>query len=164
MPKCSYCLEKGLDCSVSGTSKRCGPCNLFNRPSCDVWGIDPGAFRAFVAEKSKLDLEEEETLAKLLRLRKQKRALEERVQKAVSRELRDISEVAQEEASSSSGPPSSADVPPVSSSGVDSSLFDPAWVQGSSDDLFLAGVDLSAGPFLVGPGSSGGTPEASRGS
>jgi hypothetical protein len=83
-----------------------------------------------VAEKSKLDLEEEETLAKLLRLRKQKRALEERVQKAVSRELRDISEVAQEEASSSSGPPSSADVPPVSSSGADSSLFDPAWVQG----------------------------------
>ncbi|KAL2165749.1 hypothetical protein VTG60DRAFT_3858 [Thermothelomyces hinnuleus] len=56
------------------------------------------SIRSFLSEKEKLDREEEEMLAKLLRLRKQKRALEERVQKAVSRELRDISELEREEA------------------------------------------------------------------
>ncbi|KAK4129728.1 hypothetical protein N657DRAFT_640395 [Parathielavia appendiculata] len=48
MPKCSYCHEHGLDCHVSGTSNRCGPCNRVNRPSCDVWGLDPGTCRVLL--------------------------------------------------------------------------------------------------------------------
>lgn len=40
MPKCSFCHERGLDCQVSGTSKRCGSCTSANRPRCDFWGLD----------------------------------------------------------------------------------------------------------------------------
>ena len=77
-------------------------------------------------EKQKLDLEEEKTLAKLLGLHQQKRAPEERVQKAVSRELWDISEVEREAASSVPAPSSAADALPVNSSGADSLPFDPS--------------------------------------
>ena len=107
--------------------------------------------------------EQEKTFAKLRRLRKQKRSLEERIKTAVSRELRDISELEQEE--SSSAPPSAAaavsSVDPLASTG--DCFLDPSWVTSSSDDLF-AGIDLSAGFPLVDPGSAGGTPEVSQGS
>ncbi len=57
-----------------------------------------------MTEKERLDQEEEEVLAKLLRLRKQKRALEGRVRQAFSCELRDVSELEQEEASAMPAP------------------------------------------------------------
>jgi hypothetical protein len=165
MPKCSRCLEKGLDCTATGSSKRCGPCNRANCSSCDVWGIDPATFRSFISEKEQLDREKQETLAKLLRLESQSRSLEERVKQAMSRELRDISELEREEASSVPAPSSAADAPPVNSSNADPLPSDPSWIHNfSSDDPFLAGVDLSVGLPLVGPDSSGGTPGVSRGS
>ena len=107
--------------------------------------------------------EQEKAFAKLRRLRKQKRSLEERVKKAVSRELRDISELEQEESSSA---PSSATAAVSSADSLAStgdSFLDPSWVSSSSDDLF-AGIDLSLGFPLVDPGFAGGTPEVSQGS
>ena len=115
-----------------------------------------------MSEKDKLEREEEETLSKLLRLRKQKRALEERVRKAVSRDLRDISELEKEE---STRPPSDPSFPPSDLPHLptsDPSAVDPLpgfdWSLGPSFDLSPVG-----GPsFLAGPDSSGGTPPVSQ--
>ena len=96
--------------------------------------------RSFISEKEQLDREKQETLAKLLRLESQSRSLEERVRRAMSRELRDISELEGEEASSVPAPSSTADAPAVNSSGADPLPFDPSWVQ-----KFV----LRPGPFSV---------------
>lgn len=118
--------------------------------------LTPFSVRAFISEKDKLEREEEETLARLLRLRKQKRALEERVKKAVSRELRDISDLEREEGAtmSSSDPliPGSSLLDPLSG-------FD--WLADVSADLGVVGEGPS---FLAAQGSGGGSPPVSQGS
>lgn len=100
-----------------------------------------------------------EHLARLRRLRQQKKFLVDRGADMVARGLSTLDEPEeaerQEPLASVGVPPGEGDLNSFadSSSGFDCSLGSP-----------LAGVDLSAGFPLVDPGSSGGTPGVSRGS
>jgi hypothetical protein len=111
-------------------------------------------------------------LEKADRLRTQRLALKQKAL-AMFEQEREVF-VEQERREVATGQPSSSGVAGVPS-------FDFPWVQKfvfftpllaslltvlsfSSDDPFLAGADLSVGLPLVGPDSSGGTPEVSRGS
>jgi hypothetical protein len=128
--------------------------------------------RVFIERKRQLDSERQATLSKLLRLERQSRALEEEALEAFRRESELLDEEEEKERRDAESSRAVASSVPVLS--PDGTSLVPSWPQGSalpvdsfpsaSSDDFLAGFDLSVGFPLVDPGSSGGTPEVSRGS
>lgn len=164
MPDCSFCKANKLECLASDSSNRCLPCVQFNRPRCDVHGVDctvspPSAcpigvdarlVRGFVERKKRLDKEKQETLSKLLRLERQSRALEEEAARAYRRESELLAEEEENTAASLA--------PAATSSGS------PVLLSEGSADLF-AGFDWLQGPLPeVDPDFVGGILAASQGS
>jgi hypothetical protein len=171
MVRCTRCKEKQIpDCRVPPGDDTCVSCSRVGNASCDSFGYDDSAVRILVERKRRLDVEEAEAneairsanqalvaaLATAERLRTQRLALDKKALAMFEQEGEVLAEQERQEA---------AVAQPTSSGSAGALPFDPSWAQGfSSDDPFLAGVDLSVGFPLVGPGSSGGTPEVSRGS
>lgn len=97
---CSFCLDRKLSCVVSSDSDRCSECVRLNQPRCDAKGLSPQQLRKIGDNHSKLesDLEAAEdellrTMAKVQRLRKQKKLWFEKMMRAVSRGIDDLEEL-----------------------------------------------------------------------
>ncbi|KAK4182011.1 hypothetical protein QBC35DRAFT_536747 [Podospora australis] len=156
MPSCSYCHELGLECLALDSSRRCRNCVSANRSSCDVWGVDPSAFDAMIAEKQRLDQEKEairqqkkQLRENSKRVREQQRALEARFRKVVARELRDIDELEREE-----GPSTSAPAPP-SLVGVEDFASSADFSYWAADPSLLDSLDAVGGTAGASQGNSG---------
>jgi hypothetical protein len=108
-------------------------------------------------EQSRLESEENATLAKLLRLRRQKQLLLEKGKKMVAENLADMDEVEEAEQSEEATRSSSTAVPSVVESGDGVVGFEFDWGA-------LGPVDPSLDPSLmVGLDFGGGNPQASAG-
>ena len=180
MVKCTRCKEKNLsDCRTSESSDVCGNCLSVGNHSCDAFGFSDSAVRRIVDEERDLDEQERvatdairtaqrellnanrdlvTALAKADRLRTQRLALKRKALAMFDQEGKVLEEQERREAAVP-GPSWAQKYVPLSFLLV---LAD--CLSFSLDDPFFAGVDLSGGVPLVGLGSSGGTPEASRGS
>jgi len=77
MPPCSRCEKKQLKCIVSNDSKRCNECVCTNA-RCDAGGPSASEWEKLEREERRLQEEEEEAMAKILRLRKQQRLFRSR--------------------------------------------------------------------------------------
>jgi len=77
MPPCSRCEKKQLKCIVSDDSKRCNECVRTNA-WCDAGGPSASEWEKLECEERRLQEEEEEAMAKILRLRKQQRLFRSR--------------------------------------------------------------------------------------
>ena len=112
--------------------------------------------RTILNEKRRLDQEKKDTLSKLLRLEVQSRALEERAEKAFSREV-EVLEDEERQAAIALGFPTLGGDPPSSSGVVDTTGF-PPW-----SDADWAALELDPA-LLADPGSVGGTAPSAQGS
>jgi hypothetical protein len=89
--KCSRCSSKNLECRVLPGAERCGECiKSVGRDSCDVFGASAASWTAVQREEARLEAEEEEAMAKILRLRKQQRKLKEKAGKMLQHDLHTI--------------------------------------------------------------------------
>ena len=84
MDPCSLCSRRGLKCVVSDHSSRCAECVKSGR-SCDVKMFSPVAIQRLLQDDARLEEEEEAALAKLLRVRKQRRLLRTRAGRMIAR-------------------------------------------------------------------------------
>ena len=92
--KCSRCSEKNLECRVLPGADRCGECTKsVGRDSCDVFGSSASSWASVQREEARLEAEEEEAMAKILRLRKQQRKLREKAGKMLQHDLHTIDEL-----------------------------------------------------------------------
>lgn len=168
---CSWCFKRNLACRISQGSSRCGECVRRGR-SCDGSSV-ASALTKIMSEQRRVEQEEadaEESLfvlqtqlqtavGRLARLRRQKRVLKERGSELFRRGMRSLDEMEEEDRRIQSSMDFVAS--DVRSLGADVP-FD--W---SSLGLDLSETDLavlSEPAPVVDPGSSGGTPEVSRGS
>jgi len=173
MSSCSLCERQGRKCIVSSSdSSRCAECIRQGR-KCDVRGPVESDWDSLDRQKARLDEEEEraisvsqEAMAKILRLRKQKRFLLKRESEMLRRGLRTLDELVEaeekerlekekiekerveEETANVDAAPT-----PIDSSSFD--FFDPSLPE-------LSEADLEA--LLAGVGTSGGMPVVSQGS
>jgi len=77
MPPYSRCEKKQLKCIVSNDLKRCNECVCTNA-QCDVGSPSASEWEKLEREERRLQEEEEEAMAKILRLRKQQRLFRSR--------------------------------------------------------------------------------------
>ncbi|KAM0133037.1 hypothetical protein ACHAO1_006398 [Botrytis cinerea] len=89
--KCSRCLKKNLECRVLPNAARCGECiKSVGSGRCDVYGHSVGDWFRVNSEEDCLRCEEEEAMAKILRLRRQQRVLREKAGKMLQHDLHTI--------------------------------------------------------------------------
>lgn len=95
MPACSSCESRGLkDCEVSETdSSRCAECVRLKRAKCDVLGPSPADLSKMGAQLSSLEEELDAALAKVERLRRQKKLWFEKMMRAVRRGITSVEEL-----------------------------------------------------------------------
>lgn len=102
MPSCLQCTRRGIpSCRVSSTdSTRCSECVRYNRSNCDVQGLSNAQLLRIGAQHRKVEEEMEQAeeelrvhLAKLDRLRKQKKMWLEKMLRAVARGIDDVGEL-----------------------------------------------------------------------
>src|SRR5438045_491465 len=70
MTPCSNCARNDLNCIRSEDSSQCSNCILAKK-TCDSAPITPKQWESLAREERRLQQEEEEAMAKILRLRKQ---------------------------------------------------------------------------------------------
>jgi hypothetical protein len=108
MAPCSFCRRHGRRCiavepqaSDDVKSSRCSECVRHRRPKCDYTSKLPSLrdWESIDRQRQKLKAEEEEAMAKILRLRKQQRFLDDREQEMLRRGLSTLEELDQAEAS-----------------------------------------------------------------
>ena len=92
MPPCSRCEKKELKCIVSDDSKRCNECVRTNA-RCDAGGPSAVEWEKLEREERRLQEEEEEAMAKILRLRKQQRLFRSRAKDMLRRGLKTMDEL-----------------------------------------------------------------------
>lgn len=95
MDSCSNCVRRNVTCvSSSKDSRRCAECVRRNmKEKCDCMGPEHPDWVKLEREEERLDREEEETLSKLLRLRKQKRLIRTRGKDMLRRGLKTLDEL-----------------------------------------------------------------------
>lgn len=96
MAPCGFCQSRGRRCIVSSSdAKRCSECCRAGRPKCDFKSKLPtlGDWASLDRQRQKLRDEEEEAMAKILRLRKQQRLLDEREKAMIERGLSTLDEL-----------------------------------------------------------------------
>jgi hypothetical protein len=87
MPPCSYCERNDRKCVVSNeASSKCSEC-VRRGEKCNVQGPSLGDMESVLRERSRIEVEETETTAKLLRLQKQRRFLDSRAMDMLKRGL-----------------------------------------------------------------------------
>jgi hypothetical protein len=152
MTDCSRCKRLSLECKVSDRSVSCSSCLRAGVSPCDAFGLPTSTLRVILEEKRRLDREKRETLAKLLRLEAQSRALEGRAEAAFTREV----EVLEAEEREASAVPASE---PPAPEGVNADVwfpsFDVDWANLDPSLLVQAGQDFAGGTAGASPGSSG---------
>lgn len=92
MPPCSRCEKKHTKCVVSDDSKRCSECIRVNA-RCDAGGPSASDWDKLEREERRLQEEEEEAMAKILRLRKQQRLFRSRAKDMLRRGLKTMDEL-----------------------------------------------------------------------
>lgn len=93
MDSCSNCVRRNVTCfSSPRDSKKCAEC-VRRKLKCDCMGPEHPDWIKLEREEERLDREEEETLAKLLRLRKQKRLIRTRGKEMLRRGLKTLDEL-----------------------------------------------------------------------
>lgn len=93
---CLRCVSQHKTCVRSDRSKRCAGCNQAGGSvKCEMpkESFTDAEWRRLLRFQSSLDEEEEEVLARLLRLKKQKKLLKKRAGDFLARECQDISEL-----------------------------------------------------------------------
>ena len=93
---CSRCISLDRTCIRSEQSSRCAGCvRAGGRAKCDMpkESFTDAEWRRLLKFQSSLDDEEEAVLAKLLRLRKQKKLLKKRAGDFIAREYKEIAEL-----------------------------------------------------------------------
>ncbi|APA14509.1 hypothetical protein SS1G_06438 [Sclerotinia sclerotiorum 1980 UF-70] len=170
MPSYSLCDRQERKCIVSSTdSSRCAEC-IRQGKKCDVRGPSESDWDSLDRQKARLEQEEEEAMAKILRLRKQKRLLLERESDMLRRGLRTLDELVEveekerlenermerEREQADTGPL----VPAAASSNVLDN-FDPSSFLSPSDPFSFQN---SSGTFWGDPDSVGEMPSTSQGS
>ena len=96
MSPCSPCRRSGRRCIVSDAdAARCSECVRSGRGNCDFSSNLPslGDWASIDRQRRKLRDEEEEAMAKILRLRKQQRFLDDREQEMLRRGLESLDEL-----------------------------------------------------------------------
>ena len=93
MDSCSNCIKRKTTCWASANdSRKCAGC-VKRKLKCDCMGPDHPDWVKLEKEEERLDREEEETLAKLVRLRKQKRLIRTRGKDMLRRGLKTLDEL-----------------------------------------------------------------------
>jgi hypothetical protein len=93
MPSCSFCERLSRNCIVSSEdSTRCNEC-VRRGGKCDVAGPSARDMASLLREQERLDQEDEATLNKLFRLRKQKKLLRDRASEMIRRGLQTLDEL-----------------------------------------------------------------------
>ena len=93
MNACSNCARRNRTCfSSPGDSNKCAEC-VRRKLKCDQHGPNHEDWVKLEREEERLEREEEETLAKLLRLRKQKKFLRTRGKEMLRRGLKTLDEL-----------------------------------------------------------------------
>jgi hypothetical protein len=95
MSACSSCEARGLrDCQVSEKdSSRCSECVRLKRAKCDVLGPSPADLAKMGSQLSALEEELDSALAKVERLRRQKKMWFEKMMRAVRRGITSVEEL-----------------------------------------------------------------------
>ncbi|KFY32640.1 hypothetical protein V493_00005 [Pseudogymnoascus sp. VKM F-4281 (FW-2241)] len=95
MDSCLNCVRRNVTCvSSPNDSRRCAECVRRNlKEKCDCMGPEHPDWVKLEREEERLDREEEETLSKLLRLRKQKRLIRTRGKDMLRRGLKTLDEL-----------------------------------------------------------------------
>ncbi|ELR02145.1 hypothetical protein GMDG_08793 [Pseudogymnoascus destructans 20631-21] len=95
MDSCANCVRRNVTCvSSPNDSRRCAECIRRNlKEKCDCMGPEHPDWVKLEREEDRLDREEEETLSKLLRLRKQKRLIRTRGKDMLRRGLKTLNEL-----------------------------------------------------------------------
>ena len=93
MSACSNCARRNRTCfSSPSDSRKCAEC-VRRKLKCDQSGPSHNDWIKLEREEERLDQEEEETLAKLLRIRKQKKYLRSRGKEMLRRGLQTLDEL-----------------------------------------------------------------------
>jgi hypothetical protein len=97
MPPCDRCEKKQksgekIKCIVSDNSRRCSECVRTNA-RCDAGGPSASEWEKLEREERRLQEEEEEAMAKILRLRKQQRLFRSRAKDMLRRGLQTMDEL-----------------------------------------------------------------------
>jgi hypothetical protein len=93
MDSCSNCVRRNITCWASASdSRKCAGC-VKRKLKCDCMGPEHPDWVKLEKEEERLDREEEETLAKLIRLRKQKRLIRTRGKDMLRRGLKTLDEL-----------------------------------------------------------------------
>lgn len=92
MPPCGHCQKKQTKCIISDASKRCSECVRTNA-RCDAGGPSASDWEKLEREERRLQEEEEEAMAKILRLRKHQRLFRSRAKDMLRRGLKTMDEL-----------------------------------------------------------------------
>jgi transposase len=102
MEPCSNCIRRNRTCVSSNDSDRCAE-YVRRGVKCDQGGFDLSGFNAIQKEEERLEHEEEEAMAKILRLRKQRKSLKTHARELLRRGLRSLDELDEAEAKEKEG-------------------------------------------------------------
>jgi hypothetical protein len=94
---CSNCVRRNRTCVSSNDSDRCAE-YVRRGIKCDQGGFDLSGFNAIQKEEERLEREEEEAMAKILRLYKQRKSLKTRARKLLCRGLKSLDKLDKVEA------------------------------------------------------------------
>ncbi|EKG21259.1 hypothetical protein MPH_01402 [Macrophomina phaseolina MS6] len=104
MISCTHCLEHYTVCfALEDDPSVCGACLKARRTGCDVAEASASGLDRLDREFDCIAAEEDATLEKLVRLRKQRRFLQERRSKMIRQGFASLEELEKAEASSSPG-------------------------------------------------------------
>lgn len=90
---CSFCTVNGRRCIMSTSHSRCSECVRLGRSKCDGKPEFLDGWEALTKQEERLREEEEEAMAKILRLRKQQKFLQRRRNDMMARGLRSLQEL-----------------------------------------------------------------------
>ena len=92
MVPCSYCAQNDLSCIGSKDSTRCSNC-ISAKAICDLTPFTSKQWEDLEKEERRLQQEEEEAMAKILRLRKQQRRLKTKAKDMLRQGLKTMDEL-----------------------------------------------------------------------
>jgi len=90
---CHKCALSGKSCIKSEISKRCSECVRSGRGRCVEMASSDLAWKKLLAAQKKIEEDEEATLAKLLRLKKQRKLLQKRAGQFIQTDIKDVEEL-----------------------------------------------------------------------
>lgn len=90
---CLRCSQQDKKCIKSEISSRCSECIRVGRCKCVEMASSDLAWKKLLEAQRKIDADEEATLAKLLRLKKQRKLLQKRAGQFIQTDIKDVEEL-----------------------------------------------------------------------